>query len=73
MSEFARPFRLHLTDGRIWHGVEFPSGHAALNHPEDDMPSAFTIAISVEHLLGNLHPQHPMHGARIEWAEGGKS
>jgi hypothetical protein len=64
-----RRFLLHLTDGRTFPGVEFPSGHAALNHPEADMASAFTIATTVDHLTDGLHPRHPLHGARVEWTD----
>lgn len=74
VNEFARPFRLRLTDGRIWHGVQFPSGHIAVNHPgEDDEPYMMSIAVSMDDLLGERHPEDPLKDALVEWAEGADS
>ena len=33
-STLARPFQLHLFDGRILHGVQFPSEHVAVEDPD---------------------------------------
>jgi len=62
-----RPFTLHLDDGRVWHGAQFPSGHVAVNHLEPG--GAFTGATSMSALLDDLAPEDPLHGARIEWDE----
>ncbi|MGW4950637.1 hypothetical protein [Streptomyces parvulus] len=59
MTAFTRGFRLHLADGQVLDGAEFPSGRAAL---VDDPEFGFvTGAVSVEELLLGYH------GARIEW------
>lgn len=68
MATHTRRFQLHLTDGRTWHGAEFPSGQAAVNHPDEPV-GPFTIAVSAEHLLTDLPPGHPLLGARIEWTD----
>jgi hypothetical protein len=67
MPDQSRRFHLHLADGRVWPGVEFPSGHVAVNHPDER--DWFTVAVSTDGLLNDLPPQHPMHGARIEWTD----
>ncbi|WP_060952406.1 hypothetical protein [Streptomyces hygroscopicus] len=64
-SEAARPFQLHLADGRVWHGAQFPGGHVCLNHPGEE--TWFTVAVSLDALLGERHPEDPLHGARVEW------
>lgn len=66
-AEWSRPFRLHLDDGRVLHGVEFPNGHVAVNHP-DEPGGAFTVGISLGALTDE--PGYWLHGARIEWSEG---
>lgn len=69
--EFARPFRLRLAGGRVWHGVQFPSGHVAMNHPDEpDVAAGFTIALSVDDLLSDRHLNDPLTGACVEWPEG---
>ncbi|MGW6743772.1 hypothetical protein ACWGDX_24140 [Streptomyces sp. NPDC055025] len=65
--EFARPFRLHLTDGRVWHGTEFPGGHVCLNHPDEY--NAFTVALTLDALLEDRSPEDPLRGARVERPE----
>jgi hypothetical protein len=47
-EQFGRPFRLHLPDGAIYHGVEFPSGRVAI-----DLEHSFRVAISVDGLLAD--------------------
>lgn len=69
MTEWARPFRLHLQDGRVWHGVQFPVGLVVVTHPgESDLPGAFTLGLTLDALLEERHPEDPFHGARAEWA-----
>lgn len=64
-----RRFTLHLADGRVFHGAEFPSGHAAVNHPDDPvLPSVFTVTLGIEHLT-DVPAGHPLHGARLEWTD----
>ncbi|MEU9789098.1 hypothetical protein AB0E27_00490 [Streptomyces sparsogenes] len=65
VPEGARPFQLHLTDGRIWHGAQFPNGHVCLNHPDE--ANWFTIAVSLDALLEERPPEDPLHGAHAEW------
>jgi hypothetical protein len=62
-----RRFTLHLTDGRTWSGVEFPSGHVAVNSPDER--DWFTVATSTGGLLEDLYPEHPLVGAHIEWVD----
>lgn len=68
MTDWSRPFRLHLPDGRTFHGAEFPNGHAAVNHPGEP-GGAFTVAISLDGLINQ--PGYWMLGARVEWPEEG--
>lgn len=69
--EFARPFRLHLTDGRTWSGAEFtPGGFVCVYTP--DQPSGIcTIATSLDELLADRTPEDPLHGARVERPDNG--
>lgn len=64
-----RRFLLHLTDGRTFPGAEFPSGHAVVNHPVDDMGGWFTVATTVGHLTDDRDVSHPLHEARLEWID----
>ncbi|QIJ62581.1 hypothetical protein [Streptomyces sp. JB150] len=58
---FTRGFRLHLVDGRVLDGAEFPSGRTfVIDDPEYGLASC---AISMDHLLAGYH------GARVEWPE----
>ncbi|WP_371579464.1 hypothetical protein [Streptomyces sp. NBC_01314] len=66
--EWARPFRLHLTDGRVWDGAQYPRGHVCLIHPRQPF-GEMTVALSMEELLNKRHPEHPLHGARVQWAD----
>ncbi|MGW6598493.1 hypothetical protein [Streptomyces sp. NPDC055036] len=64
---WATPFRIHLADGRVWHGVEFQTGYVCVHHPDE--PNGWTIAVSVDGLLAD-HPEcAPLHGARVERKE----
>ncbi|MCD9196067.1 hypothetical protein [Streptomyces albireticuli] len=66
--EWARPFSLHLTDGRIWHGVQFPTGEVCIAHVGE--PSgAFTVGLSLDAVLGDRVPDDPLNGARVQWAD----
>ena len=67
MSEYARSFRLHLTDGRIWQGAQFADGFVCVHHPEEI--NICTIAVSMDALFEDRHPEHPLSGARVEWPE----
>ncbi|MFJ8006133.1 hypothetical protein [Streptomyces fagopyri] len=61
--EFARGFRLRLTDGRTLDGAEFPSGRVFVL---DDTEYGFaTVATSLTDLL------HGYHGATVEHPEEG--
>ncbi|MGW0795959.1 hypothetical protein [Streptomyces sp. NPDC002692] len=56
--EFARGFRLRLTDGRTLDGAEFPSGRVFVL---DDTEYGFaTVATSLDELF------HGYHGAVVE-------
>lgn len=59
-----QPFRLRLTDGRVWHGAEFADGFVCVHHPDEI--NICTIALSLEDLLSDRLPEHPMHGAVVE-------
>ncbi|MGW1158439.1 hypothetical protein ACWD5Q_06600 [Streptomyces sp. NPDC002513] len=64
----AVPFALRLTDGRVWGGAEFPDGFVCLHHPDE--PTVCTIATSLDALLADRTPGHPLHGAEVverEW------
>ncbi|MFE3124476.1 hypothetical protein ACFXHD_13770, partial [Streptomyces hydrogenans] len=66
MTPQPRPrfFTLQLADGRSWPGIQFPSGHVAVNHPDE--PLAFTIAISLDGLLdGTGRVPEPLADARV--------
>lgn len=59
-----KPFRLHLTDGRVWFGAEFADGFVCVHHPDE--VNICTIAISLDGLLNDQPVGHPLRGARIE-------
>jgi hypothetical protein len=59
VTQFARGFRLHLRDGQVLDGAEFPSGRVFVI--DDPAYGLATIAASLEELLKGYH------GARIEW------
>ncbi|MFD8088634.1 hypothetical protein [Streptomyces malaysiensis] len=64
-AQWARPFLLHLPDGRTYSGACFPSGHVAVNHPDqDDQPYIMTLATTMDHLL----TEQFLHAA-VEWPE----
>lgn len=61
MADFARGFRLHLTDGRHLDGAEFPSARVIVL---DDHEYGFvTGATSIDEVLKGYH------GATVEWPE----
>lgn len=61
----AHPFLLRLADGRVWAGVEFtPGGFVCVYHPDE--VNVCTIAVSVDGLLADGKPGHPLHGATVE-------
>jgi hypothetical protein len=64
VAEWSTPFRLRLTDGRVWQGAEFADGFVCVHHP-DEM-NICTIAVSVEGLLEDQPDGHPLHGATVE-------
>jgi hypothetical protein len=65
MSDFARPFRLHTTEGHVLQGAEFPSGRVVVDRlDEGDTYYDFTIALDV----GSLLVERFAH-ARVEWAD----
>lgn len=71
MSETTRRFHLHLRDGRVFHGARFPSGQVAVNHPQQpDQPYIMTLALDLDALLSERHPEDPLHEARVEWVDG---
>lgn len=56
---FTRGFRLHLADGQVLDGAEFPSGRTfVIDDPEYGFA---TVTTSMERLLLGYH------GARVEW------
>lgn len=59
-STLARPFQLHLFDGRILHGVQFPSGHVAV---EDTDRETVVTAMALGALL------HDDHNGVVLWPE----
>lgn len=63
----AVPFVVRLTDGRAWGGAEFPGGFVCIHHPEE--PTVCTIATSLDALLADPPPGHPLHGAQVEERE----
>ncbi|KOU62056.1 hypothetical protein ADK57_25825 [Streptomyces sp. MMG1533] len=63
-DDWSRPFRLRLTDGRIWHGAEFADGFVCVHHPDEI--NICTIAVSIDGLLADRLPEHPMCGATVE-------
>lgn len=66
----SRRFQLHLLDGETVQGVEFPSGHVAVNHPDlYRFRSLFTVAESVEILENDLDPSNPLYNAILEWID----
>jgi hypothetical protein len=64
VADGAKPFRLRLTDGRVWQGAEFPDGFVCVHHPGE--PTICTIAVSLDDLLADLPPMHQAHGAVVE-------
>jgi hypothetical protein len=65
---WARPFRIHLIDGRVWHGTQFPSGLTCVAHP--GVPgSVFTAGLSLEDVLGAQNLSNDLEGARVQWAD----
>lgn len=71
MSQTTRRFCLHLSDGRVFHGAQFPSGQVAVNHPKQpDQPFVMTLALDVGALLSERHPEDPLYEARVEWVDG---
>ncbi|MEU9777458.1 hypothetical protein [Streptomyces sp. NPDC047968] len=58
---FVRGFRLHLRDGQVLHGVQWPDGRALV--ADDSEAGLVTAAGSVDQLLAGGY-----HGARLEWA-----
>lgn len=61
----ARPFLVRLADGRAWAGAEFsPGGFVCVHHPDEH--NVCTIAVSLDDLLADGKPGHPLHGATIE-------
>lgn len=65
-----RLFLVRLSDGRVWEGAEFTSGQVCVNHPGETY-GPFTIAVSLDALLTDWEPGHPLHGAHIEQTAGG--
>lgn len=61
MTEYARGFRLHATDGDTYDGAAFPSGRLITDHPQRGLATAWIN-------LQALADDNP--GARIEWADG---
>ncbi|WP_181785085.1 hypothetical protein [Streptomyces phytophilus] len=72
-TDWTRPFRLHLADGRTWHGAQFPptetfpDGLIFVGHGESGPPGI--IAVSLHSLFTGLNPNDPLVGARVEWPE----
>ncbi|MYV56519.1 hypothetical protein [Streptomyces sp. SID3212] len=62
-------FLVHLADGRTWSGVQFIPGGFVCVHTPDDPGGICTIATSTDDLLADRAPGHPLHGARVEWAD----
>lgn len=58
-SEWARPFRLRMPDGTVYHGVEYPNGRVAV-----DLEHQFHVGLTIEGLLADS-PE----GATIERPE----
>ena len=55
-------FRLHLPDGRIWHGARYPDGFVCIHHPDE--PNICTIARTLADAVGDYWP-----GACVEWPD----
>lgn len=60
----SKPFRLHLTDGRVWYGAEFADGFVCVHHPDEI--NICTIAVSIDGLVNDQPLGHPLRDARIE-------
>lgn len=60
----AHPFFLLLADGRACGAVGFPDGFVCVYHPDE--PNICTIATSIDALLADTKPGHPLHGATAE-------
>lgn len=59
-TPLARPFQLHLFDGRILHGVQFPTGHVAV---EDTDRETVVSAMALGALL------HDGYNGVVLWPE----
>lgn len=64
VPEPAHAFLIRLADGRTWGAVEFPNGFVCVHHPDEI--TVCTIATSLDGLLTDLPPGHPLHGAKTE-------
>jgi hypothetical protein len=63
MTDFARPFNLHLPDGTVLHGAEYPDGRV-FAIPADGEAGAW-VALSLDVLLAERMPD----GTRVEHPE----
>ncbi|WP_320784183.1 hypothetical protein [Streptomyces sp. CRN 30] len=62
------PFLLRLADGRAWAGAEYGTGgFVCVHHPDE--ATICTIAVSLDALIADCAPGHPLHGATIERRE----
>lgn len=59
MAEFARGFRLTMSDGEGYDGAQFPNGFVVTCVREEGLR---TVAVSLDELLSGTE------GARVEWA-----
>lgn len=64
----ARPFELHLRDGRVWQGAEFDDGFVCVHHPGE--VNICTIAVSIDGLLENRTQEDPLCGAEVHRPNG---
>jgi hypothetical protein len=65
-----RRFKLYLLDNTVLEGVEFSSGHVAVNHPDPTRySSVFTVAESVDSLGNDIYPESPLYNSRLEWID----
>lgn len=64
----ARPFLMHLRDGRTFHGAQFPNGNVTVSHPGEPC-GWFTVAMSIETLTEHSDPGDTMHGAEVHWPD----
>jgi hypothetical protein len=64
MTAFARPFNLHLPDGSVLHGAEYPSGQV-FAIPDGGNAGGAWVAVSLDVLLNERMPD----GTRVERPE----